>query len=163
MGTIQIKKGYIPGSIGRITQLHGAYYHENWGFGAFFEAKVARELAEFIGRYNPMNDGLWTAFLGEHIEGSIAIDGVHAESNGAHLRWFIVSAPLQGKGIGSRLMRTAKRFCLAKGYKRIYLWTFEGLHPAKHLYEKNGFNLMEQRKGIMWGTEVTEQRLELTP
>jgi len=162
MGKIQIRKGYIPGSIGRITQLHGAYYHEHWGFGAFFEAKVASEFAEFIGRYNAEKDGLWTALLGERIEGSIAIDGIHAEGSGGHLRWFIVSASWQGKGIGGRLIRTAKRFCWNKGYKKMYLWTFEGLNAAKHLYEKNGFILREQRRGSMWGTEVTEQRFELT-
>jgi GNAT superfamily N-acetyltransferase len=161
MGKTQIETGYIPGSIGRITELHGAYYHEQWGFGAFFEAKVASDLAEFMGRYDPKKDGLWTALLGERIEGSIAIDGIHAEGSGAHLRWFIVSPSLQGKGIGSRLIRTAKRFCSNRGYNRVYLWTFEGLDPAKHLYEKNGFTLIEQRRGTMWGTEVNEQRFEL--
>lgn len=161
MSKIQIEGGYIPGSIGRIAEIHGAYYHEYWGFGSFFEAKVAGELAEFIGRYDDKRDGLWTALLGGRIEGSIAIDGIHAEGMGAHLRWFIVSASLHGRGIGSRLIATATRFCRNRGYRRIYLRTFEGLEPAKHLYEKTGFTLREQRRGTMWGTEVNEQRFEL--
>lgn len=161
MTKIRIERGYIPGSIGRIIELHGAYYHEHWGFGSFFEAKVASDLAEFIGRYDEERDGLWTALLGGRIEGSIAIDGIHAENRGAHLRWFIVSASLHGRGMGSRLIRAATRFCRNRDYRRIYLWTFEGLDPAKHLYEKNGFKLVEQRRGTMWGTEVNEQRLEL--
>jgi GNAT superfamily N-acetyltransferase len=161
MAKIQIRRGYVPGAIGRITELHGTYYHEHWGFGAFFEAKVAGELAEFTGRYDDQRDGLWTALVGGNIEGSIAIDGIHDLDRGAHLRWFIVSASLHGRGIGSRLIWAAKRFCRNRGYKAIYLWTFEGLYPAKHLYEKNGFTLMEQRRGSMWGTEVNEQRFEL--
>jgi GNAT superfamily N-acetyltransferase len=161
-GKARILKGYIPSSIGRITELHGAYYHDHWGFGAFFEAKVAAELGEFIARYDEKRDGLWTALLGGRIEGSIAIDGIHAGDRGAHLRWFIVAASLHGRGIGSRLIKTAIRFCRARRYKRIYLWTFEGLDPAKHLYEKNGFTLMEQRRGTMWGKTVNEQRFELS-
>jgi len=162
MGKIRIQRGYVPGSIGRIAELHGTYYHEHWGFGAFFEAKVAGELAEFMGRYDDQLDSLWTALLGGNIEGSIAIDGIHAGDRGAHLRWFIVSASLQGGGIGSSLMGKAMRFCRNRGYKRIYLLTFEGLDPARHLYEKNGFTLMEQRRGSMWGTEVNEQRFEFS-
>jgi len=162
MGKIRIERGYMPGSIGRITELHGTYYHDNWGFGGVFEAKVASELAEFITRYDDKRDGLWTALLGGHIEGSIAIDGIHAEAKGAHLRWFIVSASLHGRGIGSRLIKAATRFCGNRGYKRVYLWTFEGLEPAKHLYEKAGFTLREQRRGTMWGTEVNEQCFELS-
>jgi GNAT superfamily N-acetyltransferase len=161
MSKFRIEKGYIPGSIGRIAELHGAYYHEHWGFGAFFEAKVASELAEFIGRYDDKRDDLWTASLEGRIEGSIAIDGIHAEDMGAHLRWFIVSDPLHGRGIGSRLITEATGFCRNRGYKRTYLWTFEGLDAARHLYEKNGFILIEQRMGMMWGTELNEQRFEL--
>jgi GNAT superfamily N-acetyltransferase len=161
-GKIRIERGYIPGSIGRIAQIHGTYYHEHWGFGPFFEAKVATELAEFAGRYDDKRDGLWTSLLRGRIEGSIAIDGIHAGDMGAHLRWFIVSASLHGRGIGSRLIAVAMRFCRNRNYKRIYLWTFEGLDPARHLYEKNGFTLTEQRRGTMWGTEVNEQRFELS-
>jgi len=38
---------FIPGAIGTIAALHGTYYAAQWGFGAYFEAKVARELADF--------------------------------------------------------------------------------------------------------------------
>ncbi|GAG75690.1 unnamed protein product, partial [marine sediment metagenome] len=89
------------------------------------------------------------------------IDGICAEKEGAHLRWFIISDVLRGRGIGNRLIKEALNFCRNKGYRRVYLWTFEGLNAAKHLYEKSGFELVEQNKGIQWGTEVNEQRFEL--
>jgi len=161
MRDVEIVKGYIPGSIGRVAELHGTYYQQHWGFSLFFEAKVATELAEFLGRYDPQRDGFWIAVLGGRIEGSITIDALHAEDEGAHLRWFIMSDALRGKGIGSQLIGTAIGFCRDKGYKRVYLWTFEGLNAARHLYEKAGFRLVEQLKGSQWGTEVTEQRFEL--
>ena len=161
MAEIKIRKGYIPGSIGRVAELHGAYYHEHWGFGLFFEVKVATELSEFLGRYDDSRDGFWTALVDGRVEGSIAIDGVHAEEEGAHLRWFIMSDALRGKGAGNRLINGAIDFCRGKGYKIVYLSTFEGLNGARHLYEKAGFKLVKQSRGTQWGMDVNEQRFEL--
>ena len=162
MSNVEIVKGYIPGSIGRVAELHGAYYHEHWDFSVFFEAKVATELSEFFVRYDEKHDGFWTASLKGRVEGSITIDGIHAEKEGAHLRWFILSDVLRGRGIGNRLIKKALNFCRNKEYKWVYLWTFKGLNAAKHLYEKNGFKLVKQFKGMQWGTEVNEQRFELS-
>jgi len=162
MSNVEIVKGYIPGSIGRVAELHGTYYHDHWDFSVFFEAKVATEISGFLGRYNEKRDGFWTASLKGRVEGSITIDGVHAEKEGAHLRWFIISDILRGRGVGNQLIKEALNFCRNKGYKRVYLWTFEGLHAARYLYEKSGFELVEQHKGIQWGTEVSEQRFEIS-
>ena len=52
MVDVQIVRGYTPGSIGRVAELHGKYYYDHWGFWHFFEAKVATDLAEFIMRYD---------------------------------------------------------------------------------------------------------------
>ena len=161
MSDIEIVKGYIPGSIGRVVALHGTYYHKHWGFGSFFETRVATELTEFIGRYDEKRDGFWTVSLKDHVEGSITIDGVRAEDEGAHLRWFIMSDAWRGKGIGNRLINTAIEFCRSKDYKRVYLWSFDGLNAAKHLYQKAGFQLVQQHRGTHWGIEVTEQLFEL--
>lgn len=160
MSDVEIRRGYVPGVIGRMVEMHGTYYHKHWGFGAFFEAKVAGGLAEFIHRFDAERDGLWSAVLDGRIEGAIAMDGIHAGDEGAHLRWFILSDALRGKGIGGRLLRHAMDFCRQKNYHRVFLWTFEGLLPARHLYDKEGFVLVAQHRGSQWGTEVTEQRLE---
>ena len=160
MSEIKITRGYVAGSIGRVVELHGTYYNAHWKFGPFFESKVAAELAAFIGRYDKSRDSFWTASLDGRIEGSITIDGIDGTGKGAHLRWFIVSDALRGKGLGNRLIRSAMDFCRDKGYKSVYLWTFEGLNPARHLYEKHGFKLVEQHSGMQWGTEVVEQQFE---
>jgi GNAT superfamily N-acetyltransferase len=156
-----IKSGYMPGSIGRVSELHGTYYHEQWGFGVYFEAKVAAELAEFLNRFNEDRDGIWFATVNGRVEGSIVIDGLPASDKGAHLRWFILSDALRGKGAGRKLISVAVDFCKRKGYKMIYLWTFEGLDAARHLYENAGFKLVRQQKGVQWGTPVNEQYFEL--
>jgi len=158
----EIVRGWVPGAIGRVAELHARYYHRHWKFGVFFEAKVATELSEFLGRYDERRDGFWTASVAGRIEGSITIDGLHAEDAGAHLRWFIMSDALRGRGVGKRLIGTALDFCRARRYARVYLWTFAGLAAARHLYEASGFRLVEQRAGTQWGTAVEEQRFELS-
>jgi len=161
MSEIKITKGYIPGAIGRVVQMHGTYYYKNWNFGVYFESKIARELAEFIDRYDENRDGFWNAVSNSRIEGSITIDGIHAESKGAHLRWFIMSDVLRGKGTGSKLMEKAVTFCKQKHYPKIYLWTFRGLDAARHLYEKFGFTLADEHQDEGWGTKVYAQKFEL--
>ena len=161
MSNIWITAGYAPGSIGRITELHGMYYHKYWGFDQFFEAKVATGLATFLERYDENRDGFWTVSVAERVEGSIAIDGIDADRKGAHLRYFIVSDKLRGTGIGNQLINLAIEFCCTRRYRCLYLWTFEGLDAARHLYEKLGFVLVEQFQGTQWGKEVNEQRFEL--
>ena len=161
MPEVQIIRGYIPGSLGRVAEFHGTYYHQHWGFGLFFEAKVATELAAFLGRYDEQKDGFWTALVEGRIDGSITIYSAPTAAGAAHLRWFVMSDRLRGKGVGNQLIRAAIDFCRSRNYRRVYLWTFEGLNAARHLYEKNGFRLVEQHIGSQWGREVNEQRFEL--
>ncbi|MCP4756818.1 MAG: GNAT family N-acetyltransferase [Proteobacteria bacterium] len=157
----RIESAYVPGSIGRIAELHGTYYHVHWGFGLYFETKVAIELSQFLQRYDKNRDGFWIAIENGRVEGSVVIDGVRAGDEGAHLRWFIVSDALRGKGVGRKLIQRAIDFCRSKGYGKTYLWTFEGLNAARHLYEDVGFRLIKQQSGIQWGTTVNEQCFEL--
>jgi len=121
---------------------------------------VATELAEFLGRFDEGRDGFWTVRSGNRVEGSIAIDGLKAETEGAHLRWLIVSPEIQGGGWGRRLMSEAVAFCDRRAYRRIFLWTFAGLETARYLYEMFGFHLVSEAEGERWGARVVEQRFE---
>jgi GNAT superfamily N-acetyltransferase len=145
--------GYVPGTIGRITEMHATYYARHWDFGLFFESKVATELSDFLRRFDPERDGFWTASREGCVEGSIVIDGANAGTEGAHMRWFIVSDAFRGKGTGNLLIEKAVAFCKLKGYPSVFLWTFDGLHPARHLYEKFGFRQVEQVEGKQWGKQ----------
>jgi len=160
MSEVQLS-GYRPGAIGRITELHAAYYSENWDFSLFFESKVAMELSEFLNRFDEAHDGLWVAMVDGRIVGSVAIDGIEADAKGAHLRWFIVAPECQGRGIGNMLLREGIDFCKRANFRRVYLSTFAGLDTARHLYEKFGFTLREEQEGNQWGRSVTEQTFEL--
>ena len=101
-----IVKGYLPGAPGRIAELHGAYYHRHAGFGLFFEARVAHGLADFLERHDDEHDGIRLVPADGKVEASVVIDGLHAATEGAHLRWFIASDKLRGSGLGNALLRT---------------------------------------------------------
>ncbi|MCI3205196.1 MULTISPECIES: bifunctional helix-turn-helix transcriptional regulator/GNAT family N-acetyltransferase [Pandoraea] len=156
----QITEGYQPGCIGDIASLHARYYAAHWGFGAFFEKKVATGLAEFAGALPSDGKALWLYVENGRTLASLAIDG-NLETGVAHLRWFIVDDVLRGTGVGRRLMSNAMAFVDAR-FRETYLWTFKGLDAARHLYESNGFRLTEEFEGDQWGSKVTEQRFTRT-
>ena len=152
--------GYSPGVLGQVVAAHAAYYAEHWDFGLAFEAKVARELGAFLAGFEEGRDGFWVATLDGDFAGSISIHGRGADREGARLRFFITDPKHQGRGIGERLMREAVTFCDEAGFARVYLWTFEGLDAARHLYERHGFRLCREEPGDQWGNTVKEQMFE---
>jgi GNAT superfamily N-acetyltransferase len=154
-------KGYYPGVIGKIIELHAAYYFENWGFDITFETQVGKELSDFISESEEERDGLWVALMGGEFAGSIAIDGRKVHQEGARLRWFIVPPQYQGLGIGRESIEKAVTFCRERGHGRIFLWTFEGLRAARALYERTGFRLRTEHRVCQWGQNITEQMFVL--
>ena len=155
--------GYYPGAIGDIIRCHAVYYYDNWGFDVTFESQEGKELSEFMARFTEGSDGLWVAKEDGRFVGSVAIDGTGFPGEGARLRWFITQPPYQGKGIGKRLLDEAVSFCGKVKHQRVFLWTFEGLHAARTLYERKGFTLAEEHKIDQWGQTINEQMFELFP
>lgn len=157
--------GYYPGALGAITGLHGSYYHQHWDLGLYFEAKVAAELAEFLNRFDPAQDGIWIARDGETFVGAIVIDGRDAAGEGARLRWFIINPAYHGQGVGKLLIEEAMSFCRRVGFRRVYLTTFAGLKAARHLYEKHGFRLCREEDGshLTGKASLVEQVFEWSP
>lgn len=163
MASIELISGYLPGAIGRITELHGAYYAKNWGLELYFEARVAAELAAFFTNFVPERDGAWFIRDGAQIVGGIFIDGSQTMGEGARLRWFILDPAYQGQGLGNRLMSEAIAFCKRKGFRRVYLTTFAGLESARHLYDKFGFQMCAEEDGshLTGKASLVEQVMEL--
>lgn len=160
---VEIVRGYRTGLIARITQMHALYYARVPGFGQPFESGVAAGLSEFCDRLGNPGNAIWAAMLGPEIVGSVAIDGEDLGDNVAHLRWFIVDDGVRGSGAGRRLLSAALGFVEEQGFAETRLWTFSGLHAARHLYETHGFVLEEEHPGTRWGSEVLEQRFVRRP
>ncbi len=160
---IAIEAGPRPGIAGLVSALQARYYAQEWGFGAVFEAKITRGMAEFLARYDPGRDVTLSAWQDDRLLGSVTLDGSDPENppGAAHLRWFIVDAAARGAGLGRRLITRAVGFARETGKDSVYLWTFDGLRAARALYDEAGFELVEQHLGATWGTPVTEQRFVL--
>jgi GNAT superfamily N-acetyltransferase len=159
MGDIELE-GYRPGALAGTIALHMEYYAREWGFGADFETKLAREMGEFVARMDAGKDLFLTAWRDGKLLGSIALDATGGGDKGAHLRWFIVSDAARGTGLGARLMAETMRFAEERGYRNLWLTTFAGLGPARRLYEKHGFRLTQENEADQWNGGVREQLFE---
>ncbi len=161
-GRVEIT-GYRPGALSRVCEMQTRYYAREWGFGLPFETRVAADMAAFLANFDAGNDLFRVAVRDGEILGSITIIGHDndADENLAHLRWFIMDDRLRGTGTGGELLRQAVGFARDSGRRGVYLWTFEGLTAARHLYEQAGFRLVESNPGMTWGKQVTEQRFDL--
>lgn len=153
-----IREGYSPGLISSITRMHIEYYNRLVGFDAEFEIWAAQGTSDFFKRRSSPDTRVWYVEYNNCICGSIAIDGEDLEGDVAHLRWFIIEDSLRGQGYGNELIANAVSFCDAREYKEVHLWSFRGLDPARHLYEKYGFTLDQEYRGSQWGKEMWEQK-----
>jgi GNAT superfamily N-acetyltransferase len=157
--TIEIG-GYRPGALADIVGLHARYYSKHWNFGLPFETKVGMELAEYLARRDDDQDLFLAAYGDDGAVASVVVDASGGGPRGAHLRWFIVSEEMQGKGLGADLLGRALSFCDGRGYPRIWLTTFAGLDAARSLYERHGFVLSSEDEIDQWSGGVREQTFE---
>jgi GNAT superfamily N-acetyltransferase len=152
---------WTPGAIGGIAALHARTYAASHGFGAFFEAKVARELGDFLLRFDPARDLFRCAVDAEgRVLGSIALD-CGEDPRSAHLRWFILDPALRGRGLGRRWLDQAIARARRVDATEVHLWTLAGLDAAARLYDAAGFVLDREETAQQWGRAVTERRLVL--
>jgi len=141
-----------------VVALHGLLYAKEYGYDRTFEAYVAGGLAEFAQRFRADRDRLWLTEAGGQLIGSIAIVGRPKRS--AQLRWFLVHPEYRGRGLGTRLMRAALRFCDDRRYGLVFLWTTSELEEAARVYTRFGFAKTQSKTHQIWGQHVTEERYE---
>jgi GNAT superfamily N-acetyltransferase len=156
--------GYRPGALAAVIGLHMDYYGPEWGFGRSFETKLATEMGAFLARYDTERDLFLAAYDGAGtVLGSVTVDAETADTEGAHLRWYIVAKHARGAGLGRTLLERSVAHCAERRFRRIYLTTFAGLDAARHLYESLGFALAGESDRDQWQGGVREQRFELVP
>jgi DNA-binding MarR family transcriptional regulator/GNAT superfamily N-acetyltransferase len=126
-----------PGDMGWIVSRHGAYYAEEYGWDATFEALVAGVAKEFIENFDPRWEACWMAEIDGRPVGSVCL--VKKSATVAKLRLLIVDKEAQGHRIGTRLVQECITFARRAGYRKITLWTNSILDAARHLYEQAGF------------------------
>src|SRR3954454_18343090 len=106
-----------PGDLGWIVARHGALYAAEYGWGAGFEALVARVVADF----DPEHDRAWIADVGGAPAGCV-LWSRGDEPGDAKLRLLLVEPWARGLGVGGRLVDACVDHERERGGRRVVLW-----------------------------------------
>jgi GNAT superfamily N-acetyltransferase len=140
------------GDMGWVVHRHGVLYAEEYGWDITFEAAVAEIAAQFIRNYDPARERCWMAEIGGRIAGSATV--VKLDDATAKLRIVYVEPWARGAGVGRLLVERCMAFARDAGYSRMKLWTNDVLTPARRLYERLGFTLVESEPHRSFGVDL---------
>jgi DNA-binding MarR family transcriptional regulator/GNAT superfamily N-acetyltransferase len=148
------------GDFGWVVHRHGVNYAQEYGWDETFEALVARIVADFADARDPRREAAWIAELDGDTVGCVFC--VKKEESVAQLRLLLVEPRARGKGVGTRLCDQCVRFARSAGYKRLMLWTNDVLEDARRIYERAGFELVEEERHRSFGHDLVGQNWWLT-
>jgi DNA-binding MarR family transcriptional regulator/GNAT superfamily N-acetyltransferase len=144
-----------PGDFGWIVHRHGALYAEEYGWDETFEALVARIVADYLEHRDPQREAAWIAEVDGEPVGCVLC--TKEEAKVARLRLLLVEPRARGMGIAARLVEECMRFARRAGYERIMLWTNDVLEDARRIYERAGFELVEEESHHSFGHDLVGQ------
>lgn len=146
-----------PGDASYIAYRHAVLYDREYGLSGVFERYVLEGLVKYLS--NRSVGEIWIAENNGQPVGSIAIVGT--DGNTAQLRWFLIEPEFRGTGLGRRLMTQAVDYCRQQKFRQVFLWTFQELAAARHLYSRFGFTRVGQEANDIWKPGLIEERWEL--
>lgn len=158
----QQEPGYIlrdpqPGDLGWVIYRQALLYAQEYGWNNEFEALVAEIIAKYVHDFNPKRERCWIAEKSGKMVGSVFV--VRQDDATAKLRLLYVDACARGLGIGGRLVDECLRFARQAGYKRMILWTNSVLTGARRIYDRAGFELIEEEPHHSFGQDLIGQVL----
>lgn len=146
-----------PGDMGWIIHRQAVLYAQEYGWNYEYEALIVGILAKFVREFEPASDRCWIAEKDDKVVGSVFI--VRQDETTAKLRLLYVEPCARGLGIGSRLVDQCLRFARQAGYKRMVLWTNSVLTSARRIYDRAGFQLIEEEPHHSFGKDLIGQVL----
>jgi DNA-binding MarR family transcriptional regulator/GNAT superfamily N-acetyltransferase len=138
-----------PGDMGWITYRQAVLYAQE------YEALVAEITAKFIRDFDATCERCWIAEKDGKVVGSVFI--VRDDEDAARLRLLYVDPCARGLGIGTRLVEECLRFARRVGYKRMVLWTNHVQTAARSIYDRFGFELIEEAPHHSFGKDLIGQ------
>ncbi|AQY66687.1 GNAT family N-acetyltransferase [Pseudomonas veronii] len=144
-----------PGDMGLVVQQQSALYAREYQWNWEFEALVAEIVAKYLREFDPTRERCWIAEKDGAVVGSVFV--VRHDDSTAKLRMLYVDASARGLGIGQRLVDECLRFARHAGYTRMMLWTMSALTDARRLYQKAGFELVEEEPTLSFGKPLVSQ------
>jgi DNA-binding MarR family transcriptional regulator/N-acetylglutamate synthase-like GNAT family acetyltransferase len=148
-----------PGELGWIVQRHGELYAEEYGWNADFEALVARIVAEYAAQHDPEREAAWIAEVDGAAAGCVLC--VRDDDAVAKLRLLLVEPRARGLGLGGRLVGECIAFARGAGYRKLTLWTNDPLVHARAIYERAGFELVDEQPHHSFGHDLVGQTWSL--
>jgi len=143
------------GDMGIVVQQQAQLYAREYGWNMEFEALVAEIVANYLREFDPSCERCWIAEKEGTVIGSVFV--VKHDQTTAKLRMLYVDASVRGMGIGKRLLEESIRFARLAGYKHMILWTTSVLVDARKLYQKAGFQLVEEEQVHSFGKDLVSQ------
>jgi GNAT superfamily N-acetyltransferase len=156
-----VLRTHRPGDMGWVVWRQGLLYAREYGWNEHYEPLAARIVADFIEQYEPEREHCWIAEREGEPVGCVFLVRDRAEAKTARLRLLHVEAAARGMGLGRALVRQCTEFARQAGYERIVLWTNSVLAAARHLYEGEGYRLVQEEEKENFGKKLMSQTWEL--
>lgn len=154
-------RGLKPGDLGRIVGRQAILYAQEYGWNRDYEALAARIVADFHQSFDPAREDAWIAEMDDQMVGSIFL--VKGEQpTVAKLRLLYVEPDARGAGVGKMLVEACIRRARDLGYERLDLWTNSVLVAARSIYQKAGFELVDEAPHHSFGHDLIGQTCSLT-
>lgn len=141
-----------------IVERHGAIYAEEYAWDPTFEELCARIVDDFVAHPDPRQHA-WIAELDGEPAGCVIC--VVKDEWTAQLRLLLVEPSARGKGVGSALVNECIRFAREGGFKELMLWTNDVLVDARRVYERAGFELIDEEPHHSFGHDLVGQTWRL--
>jgi len=157
-GNVQLRQPE-PGDFGWAIERHGVLYEAEYAWDERFEGLVAELFGNFARSHNSERERCWIAELNGERVGCVFV--VERSGQVAQLRCLLVEPSARGRGVGRALVEACVEFARGAGYRRMMLWTNQGLDSARRIYEAAGFTLIEEQAHQDFGPLLVGQNWEL--